>query len=402
VLVLLSFSATSAHATEINDKWQPPADTSQFGKVENSTSQTAESSAETKQKNFNFPISFATVGSNNGNVDQYNDADTTAKSENWNDTWQSLWQTQKSEDEHSNDGWSKDGSQYKDGQQADGASQSGIVSNETGQEASSYAETKQANVNAPISVFSVGSNNGSVDQYNDADTQAKSENGNQTSQELDQQQTAEGSDGNGSYGDCKCGGDSYDGRDGYSKDHESDGGASQYGKVENSTEQEAQSSADTKQVNVNAPISAFSVGSNNGDVNQGNTADTQAKSENGNETWQQADQNQQVEGDNNHGSYDGCGCDGRDGYNSYDQGGDWNRNGQDASASQSGKVENETGQSASSDAQTKQFNLNAPISLFSVGSNNGDVNQGNDANTEAQSSNWNDTGQLLGQQQLIG
>src|SRR5207244_461686 len=133
----------------------------------------------------------------------------------------------------------------------------------------------------------------------------------------------------------------------------------------NWTKQNAESNAKTEQTNVNVPIAIFSVGSNNGNVDQNNKADTRSKSENGNETWQQADQNQNASGK---------GCCGSDG------------------ASQKGDVSNGTDQTARSNAGTKQVNVNAPISVFSVGSNNGDVSQGNDGNTSSSSSNWNGTG----------
>jgi hypothetical protein len=126
---------------------------------------------------------------------------------------------------------------------------------------------------------------------------------------------------------------------------------------------------------VNAPISIFSVGSNNGKVDQYNQADTRSKSENGNETYQQADQRQDVS------AKDGHGADG------------------EKSAEQLGTVSNGTDQDATSYAQTKQVNVNAPISVFSVGSSNGDVHQGNDANTDSSSSNRNGTGQSASQSQ---
>jgi len=207
----------------------------------------------------------------------------------------------------------------------------------------------------------VGSNNGKVGQYNDGKTDSSSSNWNKTSQGLKQDQDVE-NQGHGRKGhDCGC----------ESEGHGSDG-AKQYGKVDNWTDQDAKSKAETKQTNVNVPIAIFSVGSNNGDVQQGNNADTRSKSENGNETYQQADQRQHVSGKD-------CGC--ADG------------------ASQKGTVSNGTDQYAKSKAETDQVNVNAPISVFSVGSNNGDVNQGNNANTDSSSSNWNGTGQSASQYQ---
>jgi len=72
----------------------------------------------------------------------------------------------------------------------------------------------------------------------------------------------------------------------------------------NSTSQSAESTATTKQVNVNAPISVLSKGSNNGDVHQSNDATTVAKSQNDNTTNQSNTQNQ-------HGSVQGGGPDRR-------------------------------------------------------------------------------------------
>jgi hypothetical protein len=274
---------------------------------------------------------------------------------------------------------------------ADGASQYGRVDNGSDQHADSSALTKQENKNKPFSFFAVGSNNGEVDQYNQADTTSKSENSNKTFQDLHQDQNAkfEGRDrrdcgshdnvwgdgkgdsrGNGNEsrgGQCGCDKGRNDKGEGSSR-------ASQHGTVDNWTKQDADSKAKTEQTNVNAPISIFSVGANNGKVDQYNQADTRSKSENGNETNQQADQQQNLSGK------DGHGADGQ-------------------SASQKGSVSNSTDQDATSYAKTKQVNVNAPISVFSVGSNNGDVNQGNDANTHSSSSNWNGTDQSASQTQ---
>jgi hypothetical protein len=255
---------------------------------------------------------------------------------------------------------------------ADGASQYGKVDNGTEQHADSSAETRQKNKNVPFSLFAVGSHNGKVDQFNQADTTARSENSNKTFQKLHQDQNAE-FEGRDHRDDCGCHDEGRgDDKGRGDKGHGSDG-ASQHGTVDNWTKQHADSSAKTEQTNVNAPISIFSVGSNNGKVDQYNQADTRSKSENGNETYQQADQRQDVSGK------DGRGADGGE------------------SASQEGTVSNGTDQDARSYAKTKQVNVNAPISVFSVGSNNGDVHQGNDANTDSSSSNWNGTGQSASQ-----
>src|SRR5436305_5748974 len=67
--------------------------------------------------------------------------------------------------------------------------------------------------------------------------------------------------------------------------------------------------------------------------------------------------------------------------------------GQEVSQSQSGTNENSTEQSASSEASSYQTNVNAPVTVGSPGSNNGDVNQGNAAYNSASSSNNNETQQ---------
>jgi hypothetical protein len=376
---------TSGAIQSDNKDHRPAGGARQYGKVDNGTEQDARSKAETEQKNYNVPFSIFEVGSNNGKVDQYNKADTKSKSENSNKTWQDLQQSQNVKNEGNdcgcNDkGWGdgKDGNwgngfdsrggncgcdekgRGDKGQGSNGASQDGRVSNYTDQDAKSKAETEQKNYNVPIGLFQVGSNNGKVGQYNDANTDSSSSNWNKTSQGLKQDQNVE-NQGRGHKDDCGCEGDKGHGND----------GAKQDGKVNNWTDQNAKSKAETEQTNVNVPIALFSVGSNNGNVNQNNNADTRSKAENGNETWQQADQNQNVSG----------------------------KDGGSGGASQKGDVTNGTDQNAKSKAETKQVNVNAPISIFSVGSNNGDVNQGNNANTSSSSSNWNDTGQQSSQNQ---
>ncbi len=253
-----------------------------------------------------------------------------------------------------------------------GISQHGSNSNDTEQKATSNASTEQKNVNFPISLFSVGANNGDVSQYNDASTQAASSNGNWTQQWLNQNQ--DGSvPGNGPVS---------------GPDHSQSANLSQTAGNFNETEQKASSKAETEQVNVNAPISVFSVGSNNGAVHQGNEADTSAASSNRNWTDQRQSQDQSA---SERGS--SCGC-------SHDSYGPEKSKGC-GDVSQSGSNGNETDQHAKSEASTKQVNVNAPISLFSVGSNNGDVHQGNSADTHAGSSNDNGTQQSLGQNQSV-
>jgi hypothetical protein len=289
-----------------------PAGISHVGNNSNSTSQSADSTAKTVQKNFNTPLSIFSVGSNRGDVKQHNDADTKATSSNSNGTSQSLDQHQTvvpPKDDHGHKppkghkpecdngrgpksydkgckpaptpdcdkprgdkphgdkpyGHKPDGDQPKGPKPVRDVKQTGSNDNHTSQNATSEATTKQFNVNAPVSVFSVGANNGDVKQSNDASTSAKSTNENGTSQDMDQSQSVKG---------------------------RGNGDVSQDSQNSNSTSQNATSEAKTKQVNVNAPISLFSVASNNGDVHQGNSADTHASSSNQNGTQQTLGQTQ--------------------------------------------------------------------------------------------------------------
>jgi hypothetical protein len=298
----------------------------------NSTDQSARSDATTKQANFNVPISVLSFDSNNGDVKQSNKAGTEANAENGNATYQNAAGRQ--------DGvW--DGG--KDGRQ----DQAGSNANRTDQHASADAYTKQVNVNAPISVLSFGSNNGNVDQSNRAYTDANAENYNSTKQA---ESGSQGGQWNG-------------------KDSRNDNATN-----DNRTDQQARADASTKQVNVNAPISVLSFGSNNGNVDQSNKAYTDANAENYNSTKQQTGE-QHSSPKHDYGKQ--CECDGQ-GPKGHDQ-------------AESGSNRNDTHQRASADASTKQKNVNAPVSILSFGSNNGYVDQSNQAYTNANAENYNST-----------
>ncbi len=277
----LILGAGTSVATQSGNNHRHAEGTSQYGKVDNGTEQHADSFAETPQKNKNTPFSLFAVGTNNGKVDQFNKAHTDSGSSNWNKTSQALHQDQRVENQghdHERRDHQRDDCERPDGRKTsekshgnDGAKQDGTVDNWTTQDADSGAETEQTNVNVPISILSFGSNNGEVDQYNQAGTRSKSENGNETYQQTDQRQDVSGKDGRGADGGKR---------------------ASQNGSVSNGTDQDATSYAKTKQVNVNAPISVLSFGSNNGDVHQGNDAKTDSSSSNWNGTGQSASQSQ--------------------------------------------------------------------------------------------------------------
>jgi len=411
--VALTMSAGPGHALDQQPTYHHHSHgISQYGENNNSTSQNADSKATAEQKNINKGFSFFSFGSGNGDVRQGNAADTEsqAKNENWTD--QNLEQKQvvknndhKRREHHKGDrcecgqdgqgGWGQDG---QDGGRGGDVSQKGSNSNDTSQNASSEATTKQKNVNAPVSVLSFGSNdsshkdggcgcddkghkgrdghdNGGVSQGNAAYTSSSASNGNWTDQSLEQKQIVLNDRGpkHDDYGhkrdNCGC---ENGGQDGH-KDN-GNGDVSQDGKNSNQTSQDAKSEAKTEQTNVNAPISILSYGSNNGDVHQGNAAYTSSNAKNENGTDQYAQQDQGVKGDRGNGD-----------------------------VSQRGANDNQTDQKADSSATTKQTNVNAPISILSFGSNNGDVHQGNAAATQSSASNSNGTSQGLGQfQGLFG
>src|SRR5919106_1719688 len=156
----------------------------------------------------------------------------------------------------------------------------------------------------------------------------------------------------------------------------------------NTTDQDATANAETNQYNVNAPVAILSPGANSGDVNQSNTADTDATASNSNTTDQSTTQDQDG---TTSGGCSSCG-------------------GGSVSQDQSGENSNDTDQDATANAETNQYNVNAPISFLSPGANGsscsnscggsgGDVNQSNDADSSAWAGNQNDTTQTVGQSQ---
>jgi hypothetical protein len=237
----------------------------QEGSNSNRTDQEANADASTTQYNVNAPVAILSPGSNNGDVDQSNDATTVAVASNWNDTDQSIWQSQRAT--------SRGGRCGCRGRRID-QDQTASNSNRTDQDANATAETTQVNVNAPVAILSPGSNNGDVDQSNDATTIAEASNWNDTDQFIGQSQDARAG------GRGCCGGSSRGIRQDQSATND------------NSTYQDANADASTTQYNVNAPIAILSPGSNNGDVSQSNDATTVARASNSNSTNQGIHQRQ--------------------------------------------------------------------------------------------------------------
>jgi hypothetical protein len=344
----------------------------QEGSNSNSTYQEASADASTYQVNVNAPIAILSPGSNNGDVDQSNDATTVAVASNWNDTDQSIYQDQEAT--------SGGGCGCRSG----GIDQDQMPSNtnRTDQDADATATTYQVNVNAPIAILSPGSNNGDVDQSNDATTIAGATNSNETDQFIGQSQDARA----GGHG-CYCGAPS----GGIDQD--------QSATNDNSTYQDASADASTKQYNVNAPITVLSPGSNKGDVSQSNDATTVAWAGNSNSTGQMIYQKQNAtsKGSSCCGGYHPrkCTCPPVD-------------HGKAAGIDQSQKASNSnrTDQNADANAKTEQKNWNTPISILSPSGGcgcrhkgGGDVDQSNSAFTGAFAKNWNDTYQAIWQDQ---
>jgi hypothetical protein len=164
---------------------------------------------------------------------------------------------------------------------------------------------------------------------------------------------------------------------------------------QNSTEQSASSEASSDQTNVNAPVTVDSPGSSNGDVNQGNKAENNASSTNYNETDQQnkQDQGAAAAGATNGGDeHPGRCCHGgKKGWGDTKKG--KGHDGQKVDQAQSAGNGNSTDQSAESEAGSEQENVNAPFTIDSPCSGNGDVNQFNWVENKASSTNSNDTEQ---------
>ncbi len=283
-----------------------------------------------------------------------------------------------------------------------------VNQNETTQTADSSATSQQTNINAPVSILSSGSNDGDVQQSNNANTSASSQNSNST-------------------------------------DQGNEGGQ---GSNSNKTDQTAESSATNRQTNINAPVSILSSGSNDGDVHQSNNANTRASSQNSNTTDQgngeskggrtsgngggepprgqgqpprgQGGSSCSGKGDGGQGNH-GKSWHGKRRHGKGRHGRRWHRNGQPGNGQpgkgqpgkgqpgkgqpgkgngaqwgdhgQSASNTNSTTQKAGSKASNRQSNDNAPTSILSSGSNDGGVHQSNDANTRSSSANSNKTDQ---------
>jgi hypothetical protein len=285
----------------------------QTGENTNSTYQDADADATTEQKNVNVPIAILSPGANGGDVNQSNEADTTATAWNQNETDQSIWQDQDAV---------IDGACGCSGGGSIVQSQDATNSNETDQDADADATTEQKNVNVPIAILSPShscgcGSGGDVNQSNNATTTAWAGNSNETDQSVKQDQDGRISGGHGCGGcqphpcDCEPNPCSHECEPNPCSHecepnpcsheceprpcgcpHDGSIDQSQYGKNDNDTDQDADADATTEQKNENKPFSFLSPGSGGGDVNQSNDATTTALAGNWNDTYQSVDQNQ--------------------------------------------------------------------------------------------------------------
>jgi hypothetical protein len=218
-----------------------------------------------------------------------------------------------------------------------------------------------------------GHSDGDVTQKNDASAESTAKNESFTGQAAWQKQDVQASPSpSGSYqSPCGCG------------DPWKHGGDDVQQKLgqDSDTHQKAESEATSHQfvpVNVNLPISILSSGSDNGDVKQTNDASAESSAKNESFTGQAAYQDQGVTSSGNGGP-----------------GGD---------VEQRGSQDSDTYQKADSKAESYQvvpINVNAPISILSHGSNNGDVHQTNDASADSSARNSSGTVQIAGQSQQV-
>src|SRR5206468_586373 len=134
--------------------------------------------------------------------------------------------------------------------------------------------------------------------------------------------------------------------------------------------------------NVNAPVTVDSPWSSNGDVKQGNFAENNAYSKNNNQIGRESCRNkgEAAIGVTNGGG-DSCGCS--------DGGKKDGGSGQEVEQSQTASNTSSARDSSEGVSSSDQANVNAPVTVDSPWSSNGDVKQGNFAENNAYSKNNN-------------
>ena len=252
-----------------------------------------------------------------------------------------------------------------------------MVDNSTTQEASAAVGSGQINVSAPVTVGGMGHDHewrmsaptagggggggGDVTQSNEATNSATAENINDTTQEVLQGQGSSST---------ALGGASH----GAGQDQTAD--------VSNATEQAATATVGNGQANVSTPVAVG--GGGGGDVTQSNEADNSAIAGNVNETAQEVQQG--------HGS-SSVALPGASAAADAGEG---------TGQTQSADVANSTDQAAYATVDNGQYNVYAPVSVFSPGAGSGAVTQSNEATNTAAAGNANATFQGVAQGQASG
>ena len=213
----------------------------QYASLFNTTGQSASAGVYNIQANIYAPVFVHSPGAGSGDVVQSNTASNTATAGNANATDQAVLQEQAGSGSGSGQG------------------QSATVGNETYQSANASVYNIQANIYAPVAVFSPGAGSGSVTQSNSASNSAAAANPNGTIQGVGQGQAA------GRFVRF---------------------GQSQYATLFNTTVQSANGSIFNIQANIYAPVYVGSPGAGSGAVSQSNAASNRASASNLNRTFQ--------------------------------------------------------------------------------------------------------------------
>jgi hypothetical protein len=373
----------------------------------NETNQNAEPSAETNQVNVYAPVAVLSKDSNNGKVDQSNEAETTVVAVNENGTEQSIDQDQTAGDDRG--GCGKCGSEGDVSQ-----TQTAENNNETNQTANPSATTNQSNeirsdhgqpgASKEWNGHGRPGENGGTDQSNEAETTVVAVNENGTEQSIDQDQTADGRDRCG-----KCG-------------SEGDVSQTQTAENNNETNQTANPSATTNQSNQigSDPAEASSPTWNKGyesnrdrnGTEQSNEAETTVIAVNENGTEQSIDQGQTArdKDDRDHKDKDDRDHKDKDDRDHKDKDDRDHKDKDDRdhkdkdclgadcdrcvrTQSQTAGNNNTSNQTANPSAETNQSN--------SADGGQDDVDQSNEARTKALAANRNGTGQSIGQSQHL-
>ncbi len=415
VLVALSMNVGPASASETRGPIRPEHGPVQVADQSARTYQDADSHATSKQFlpiNANVPVQILSLGSNGATTTQSNNSTAWSNASNQAWTGQSLHQSQsapvperpKGHDdrkpeghgpkcdrsrEHGpkdhgkkdhgpkDDGWKPEGHGPKDKAPSgpapafQGASQQAS----TDQNAHSSAKSEQflpINANVPVQILSLGSNGATTTQSNNSTAKSEASNQAWTDQSAGQHQSTGGEQPKGDDG-WKPKGD--DGWKPEGHGPEASAPAFQGASQQASTDQNAESSATSKQiapVNANVPIQILSLGNNGGDTTQSNNSTAKSRAANEAGTDQSAYQHQQAG---------------------------------PAPAFQGASQQASTDQNAESSAKSEQIlpvNANVPVQILSLGHNGGDTTQSNNSTAASSATNEAGTSQVLGQAQGVG